>query len=119
MKVNPLDNLKRLHLELPDISTTGGSYVSVNIREHITYVAIQFPIKNETYLYQGSLGKDLSTKERYEAMKLCALNVLAQIQAKVGFENVIGLNHIDAYYQSFEDWDDALTLVNGASDALG
>lgn len=114
--MNPLDNLKRLHFELPDVSTPGGSYVSVNIRGNIAYIAIQFPIKNENYLYQGSLGKDLSTKEGYEAMKLCALNVLAQIHAKVGFENVIGLNHIDAYYQSSENWDEAPTVVNGASE---
>ena len=114
--MNPLDNLKRLHLKLPQVSTPGGSYVSVNIRKDIAYIAIQFPIKDETYLYQGSLGKDLSTEEGYEAMKLCALNVLAQIQAKVGFENVIGLNHMDAYYQSSEDWDEGPTVVNGASD---
>ncbi len=114
--MNPLDNLKRLHLELPDVSTPGGSYVSVNIRGNIAYIAIQFPIKSETYLYQGRLGKELSVEDGYEAMKLCALNVLAQIQSKVGFENVIGLNHIDAYYQSSKNWDEAPTVVNGASE---
>lgn len=116
MKVNPLDNLERLNLKLPEVSIPGGSYVSVNIRENIAYIAIQFPIKNEAYLYQGRLGKELSTEDGYEAMKLCALNVLAQIHAKVGFENVVGLNHIDAYYQSSENWDDGPTAVNGASD---
>ena len=114
--MNPLDNLKRLHLELPDVSTPGGSYFSVNIRGNIAYIAIQFPIKSETYLYQGRLGKELSVEDGYEAMKLCALNVLAQIQSKVGFENVIGLNHIDAYYQSSKNWDEAPTVVNGASE---
>jgi enamine deaminase RidA (YjgF/YER057c/UK114 family) len=116
MKTNPLDILKKLHLELPEISTPGGSYVSVNIRENIAYIAIQFPIRNGTHLYRGRLGKELATEAGYDAMKLCALNVLAQIHAKVGFENVVGLNHMDAYYQSSENWDDAPTVVNGASD---
>lgn len=36
-------------------------------------------------------------------MQLCALNVLAQVDKKIGFENIIGLNHIDAYFQSGEN----------------
>ena len=111
-----LDNLKKFGLTLPEVSTPGGSYVSVNIRGNIAYVAIQFPIHNETYLYQGKLGQDLNTEDGYKAMELCALNVLAQIDVKVGFDNIVGLNHIDAYYQSAENWDDAPNVVNGASD---
>ena len=49
-------------------------------------------------------------------MELCALNVLAQIDKKIGFEKIIGLNHIDAYFQSGENWDDSPKVVNGASD---
>jgi enamine deaminase RidA (YjgF/YER057c/UK114 family) len=110
------DKLKEFGLTVPEASTPGGSYVSVNIRENIAYVAIQFPIDNETYLYQGRLGQDLNTEDGYKAMELCALNVLAQIDAKVGFDNIVGLNHIDAYYQSAEKWDDAPIAVNGASE---
>ena len=114
--MNPLDNLKKLKLVLPEVSTPGGNYVSVNIRKNIAYLAIQFPIKDKEYLYQGRLGNEISTKDGYQAMELCALNVLAQVNAKIGFDNIIGLNHIDAYFQSGEDWDDSPIVVNGASD---
>lgn len=40
-------------------------------------------------------------------MELCTLNVLAQVDKNIGFENVVDLNHFDAYYQSASDWDDA------------
>lgn len=114
--MTPNENLKKLGHTLPNSSTPGGSYVSVNVRGNIAYVAIQFPILNEEYLYQGRLGDDLSTEEGYKAMELCALNVLSQINEKVGFEKVLGLNHIDAYFQSGENWDDSPKVVNGASD---
>jgi len=114
MKLNA--KLKTLGLTLPEPSTPGGSYQSVNVRGSIAYVAIQFPIENEKYLFQGRLGDSLNTAEGYEAMKLCALNVIAQIQAKVGFDKIEGLNHIDAYFQSHSDWDDSPKVVNGASD---
>ncbi len=114
--MTPKENLKKLGYELPKVSTPGGNYVSVNVRKDIAYVAIQFPILNEDYLYLGRLGTDVSTDEGYKAMELCALNVLAQIDQKVGFEKIIGLNHIDAYFQSGNDWDDSPKVVNGASD---
>ncbi len=114
--MSPLDKLEQLNLKLPNISTPGGNYVSVNVRENIAYLAIQFPILNEEYLHQGRLGDEVSTKEGYEAMKLCALNVLAQLENKVGFERLVGLNHIDAYFQAADGWDDAPEVVNGASD---
>lgn len=113
--MNILEKLRELNITLPDVSTPGGSYVSVNIRANIAYVAIQFPIQNESYLYQGQLGNEVSTTQGAKAMELCAMNVLAQIHAKVGFDNIVGLNHLDAYYQSTNKWDDAPKVVDGAS----
>lgn len=108
--------LKGLGLQLPEVTTPGGNYVSVNIRGNIAYVAIQFPIVNKEYFYQGRLGDTLTTQDGYKATQLCALNVLAQINAKVGFEKVIGLNHIDAYFQAAGEWNEGAAVVNGASD---
>lgn len=67
MLVNPKENLTKLNLELPEITKPGGSYVSVNIRENIAYLAIQFPILNEEYLYQGRLGYEITTEQGYKA----------------------------------------------------
>ncbi len=114
--MSPKDLLEQHSLELPDISTPGGSYQSVNIRGNIAYVAIQFPIKNGAFLFQGRLGDEISTEDGYKAMELCALNVLAQIEQKVGFDQLIGLNHMDAYFQAADGWDDSPIVVNGASD---
>ena len=110
------EKLKELGLMLPDVSRPGGSYVSVNIRGNIAYIAIQFPILNQEYRFQGRLGNEVSTEDGYKAMELCALNVLAQMHEKIGLDRVIGLNHIDAYFQSGMDWDDSPIVVNGASD---
>ena len=114
--MDPKENLEKLNLELPQVSTPGGNYVSVNIRQNIAYISIQFPILNEKYFYQGRLGNEISTDDGYKAMELCSLNVLAQVEQKIGFDKIVGLNHIDAYFQSGKDWDDSPIVVNGASD---
>lgn len=107
--------LRGLGLQLPEVSTPGGNYLSVTIRGSIAYVAIQFPILNGEYFYLGRLGNDLTTQEGIQAMELCALHVLAQINDKIGFENILGLNRLDAYFQSGKDWDDSPLVVDGAS----
>ncbi|MBO3699946.1 RidA family protein [Roseivirga sp. E12] len=114
--MNIQSKLEALGLTLPEISTPGGNYLSVNVRGNIAYVAIQFPILNEQYFYQGKLGEELTTEDGYKAMQMCATNVVAQINRKLGFENILGLNHIDAYYRGAADWDDSPKVVNGASD---
>ena len=110
------EHLFKQNLQLPEISSPGGNYQSLNIRGNIAHIAIQFPILNGKYLYQGQLGREITTEEGYEAMKLCALNVLAHLDRHIPFEKIIGLNHIEACFQSSSDWDDSPLIVNGASD---
>lgn len=110
------ENLQKLGHTLPEISTPGGNYVSVNIRENQAFIAIQFPILNGEFKYQGRLGGALSTKDGIEAMELCALNALTQVNAKIGFDKVEGLNHLDIYFQADDNWDDSPKVADGASD---
>lgn len=110
--------LNSLGLELPEVSTPGGSYQSVNVRGAVAYVAIQFPILNGEFRYQGILGKDLTTEDGRLAMQLCALNVLAQIEAKIGMHNLEGLNHLEVHYVAQAPWDDAPLVVDAASELM-
>ena len=108
--------LAALGLHLPAASTPGGNYVSVNVRGNTAFVAIQFPIRDGVFLYQGILGDALTTADGRAAMQLCALNVLAQLNAKVGFDRVEGMDHLDAVYRAAPGWDEAPKVVDGASD---
>lgn len=110
------ERVKETGLVLPITSTPGGNYVSVNIRGNIAYIAIQLPKDGDSWVYKGRIGKDLTSEEGYKAMQLCALNVLAHIEKSIGLDRLVGINHLDAYYQASEEWDDAPKLVDGASD---
>ena len=111
-----VSRLEELGLVLPEPTKPGGNYISVNIRKDVAYMAIQFPKHGDNWIYKGRLGKELTTEDGYKAMELCALNVLAHIEKSIGLVNLVGLNHIDAYYQADNDWDDAPKVVDGASD---
>ena len=108
--------LQNLNISLDYSPEPGGKYTSVNIRENIAYVAIQFPIQKNNYLYQGRLGNNISTAHGYEAAQLCAVNILAQMHKYVGFERIIALNHLAIYYQQGDNWDDGPSVADVASD---
>ena len=108
--------LDELGLTLPEPSKPGGNYVAVNIRGNLAYIAIQLPKDGDKWRFKGKMGAELTTEEGYQAMQLCALNVLAHIQKSIGFENVVGMNHLDAYFQAVDGWDESPKIVDGASD---
>ena len=111
-----VNNLQALGIEFDNLPKPGGSYVAVNVRGNIAYVAIQSPIRDGKFFFTGRFGEDVTTEEGYEAARLAAMNVLGQINKFVGFDNIIGLNHADIYYRASEDWDDGPRVANGASD---
>ncbi len=110
------DLVRELGHELPIASKPGGNYVSVNIRQNIAFIAIQLPKLGDDWIYKGRIGQELTSEDGYKAFQLCALNVLAHIEKSIGLDKLIGLNHMDAYYQADGEWDDGPNVVDGASD---
>ncbi len=102
--------------ELPIVPKPGGNYVPVNIRQNVTYIAIQLPKLGDNWIFKGRIGRELSSGDGYKAFQHCALNVLAHIEKSTGLDKLVGLNHMDAYYQADGEWDDGPNVVDGASD---
>lgn len=102
--------------DVNDIPSPGGNYIALNIRGTSATVAIQCPIDRKKLLYQGVLGKDISTEEGYLAARLCAINVLKQVNRYVDEADLVGLNHVDIMYQCTSEWDEGPAVANGASD---
>lgn len=111
-----LHQLKEIGVVPDDLPKPGGSYVSVNCRGNNAYVAIQFPIKGDAFLFTGRLGKDLTASDGYKAAQLCAANAILQVNHYTGLEKIEGLNHMDLYYQGDELWDEGPIVANGASE---
>jgi enamine deaminase RidA (YjgF/YER057c/UK114 family) len=110
--------LAELGLTLPPPSRQGGNYVPLNIRGNIAYMAIQLPKNGDQLLFKARVGQALTTEDGYQAMQLCALNILSHIHHTLGLERLVGINHLDAYFQAYGDWDASPKIVDGASDLL-
>lgn len=108
---------------LPAPPKPGGAYDPVRVMGGIAYVAIQFPIHDGEWVYRGRLGRELKTEDGYQAARLCALNVLAQLDQLPGLERIAGINRVEAYLQTVDGWGDFPRVLDGASqlflEALG
>lgn len=58
IKMNPIENIAALGLTLPEASTPGGNYVSVNVRGNLAFIAIQFPIRNGAFFSRDGWAKN-------------------------------------------------------------
>ena len=115
-RVIVVDKLRALGISLGTAPKPGGSYVAVNVRANIAYVAIQLPIVEGKFLHTGRIGRDVTTAQGYEAAKAAGINVLNQINESIGFDRVVGLNHLDIYFQADDNWDEGPKVADGASD---
>jgi enamine deaminase RidA (YjgF/YER057c/UK114 family) len=111
-----LQNLLDTGTDVNDVPSPGGSYIALNIRDTNATVAIQCPIDQKKLLYTGILGKDIANEDGYQAARLCAINVLKQVNRYVKEDDLVGLNHVDIMYQCTQDWDEGPSVANGASD---
>ncbi len=111
--------IKELGLTVPSPPPPVATYVPAKIVDGIIYVSGQGPIINGEKMYEGKVGSDLSLEEAYEAAKLCALNILAQIKAALGnldyIEEIVTLHGFVASENTFYDQP---KVVNGASELL-
>jgi len=65
---------------------------------------------------QGILGSDLSVAQGIESARICAINLLAQIEKDLGLENVNQILKVTGFVASANTFFDQPTVINAASE---
>ncbi|GAB1309748.1 RidA family protein [Urechidicola sp. KH5] len=111
--------LAELNLTLPPAPPLGGVYKPVIIVDKMMYVSGQGPVRNDTSLITGKLGKDLTTEEGYEAAKQVGLTMLATIKDQIGDLNKIKqLVKTLGMVNSIQDFHEQPQVMNGFSELM-
>jgi enamine deaminase RidA (YjgF/YER057c/UK114 family) len=118
----PNDRLRDLGLELPAPPSAVASYlptrlVPIGDGRALLYVAGQVSVADGKRL-TGRCPDEVSVEEARERARICALNVLAQIEAAAGLENVEQVTQLFGFVLSAEGFGDQPKVLNGASDLL-
>ena len=111
--------LAALGVTLPAAAAPAANYVPFTQSGRLLLTAGQLPLSDGKLVATGLLGRDLDTAAGRGAAKICAINVLAQIQAATGdLERIARLAKITVFVASTPDFTEQHLVANGASDFL-
>ena len=111
--------LAALGVTIPPAAAPAANYVPFAQTGKLLFTAGQLPLAAGKLEATGLLGKDLDTEAGKRAAQLCAINVLAQIQAAAGdLENIARLVKITVFVASAPGFTEQHLVANGASDFL-
>ena len=111
--------LKELGITLPTPPAKGGLYTPVmEFGDHLLYCSGCGPQLNGSSI-DGKLGKDLSVEQGQEAAYRCTLNLLANLNAKLGnLDRIKRFVKVLAFVNSTDDFAQQPQVVNGGSQLL-
>jgi len=109
----PEEKLKEMGITLPEVSAPAANYVKWRQVDNLLYLA------GDGSDLKGTLGKDLTVKQGYQAARETGISILATLKAATGdlsrikqFVKVRGMvNSADDFYQQPQ-------VVNGFSDLM-
>ena len=112
--------MRELGLTLPVPPPPAASYlqtrqVTIGGGRSLIYVAGQIAREGDKVL-AGRCPDQVSIEEATRRARLCALSVLAQIEAAVGLDKIHEMTQVIGFVLSTEDFADQPKVINGASD---
>jgi enamine deaminase RidA (YjgF/YER057c/UK114 family) len=118
----PHDRLRDLGLTLPEPPAPVASYVPTRLvplggGRSLLFVAGQLSSRDGKRL-TGRCPDEVSVEQAQEAARASALNVLAQMQAAAGLENVEQVTQLSGFVLCTDDFGDQPKVLNAASDLL-
>ena len=118
----PHERLQELGLKLPAPPAPAASYVPTRLVQigdgrALLYIAGQVSVEDGKRL-TGRCPDEVSVEEAQARARVCALNVLAQIEAAAGLDNVEQVTQVIGFVLSAEGFGDQPKVINGASDLL-
>ena len=118
--MNYNDKIKELDITLPAAANPVGSYLATKIVDKLLYISGQISMNKNGELIKGKLGKELTTKDGYEAAKRCALSILAQARKACNddLNKIKSCIKLTGFVNSTDDFTEQPKVINGASDLI-
>ncbi len=119
---SPHARLTELGLELPAPPAALASYVPTRLvpiggGRSLLFIAGQVSAQGGKRL-TGRCPDQVTVEQAQAAARVCALNLLAQMEAAAGLDNVDQVVQITGFVLSTDDFGDQPKVLNGASDLI-
>ena len=113
------ERLSALAISLPNAGAPAANYVPVVRTGNLAFVAGQVCSRNGEFPYVGELGGAISIEEGQAAARLCALNLLSQLNTALGdLDRVTRVVRLNVFVRSAPQFTEQPRVANGASDLM-
>lgn len=110
--------LQQLEIVLPTPAAPAANYVPYRWAGNLLFVAGQIPVLNGIDQFTGKVGEDLSIEEGQKAARLCAINILAQVNHALhgDLERIRACVKLGGFVSCPANFTQHPAVINGASD---
>jgi len=107
-------------VQLPKPAAPAANYVPFVITGNLVFISGQITMLNGELQYVGTVGDDFSVEDGYQAARICAINLLAQLKEACGgdLERVKRVVKLGGFVNCTVDFTDQPKVINGASDLI-
>lgn len=115
----PAQRLAALGVTLPPVPAPIASYVPAVRSGNLLFLAGQVARAPDGRTLAGKLGRDLTEREGAAAARLCAIQLLAVLQAELGdLAKVKRIVRVGGFVNGTDNFTAQPQVINGASDLL-
>ena len=109
--------LQELGIALPVPVAPAANYVPYRWAGNLLFVSGQVPTQNGVDQFSGRVGEDLSIEEGQKAARLCAINILAQVNAALNgdLERIQSCVKLGGFVNCAPGFGEQPSVINGAS----
>ncbi len=113
-------HLENLGIILPAPIAPIANYVPFIRTGNQVFISGQLPIKNGEVKFAGKVGDDLSIEEGQNAARICAINVLANLNVACDgdLNRVVRCVKLGIFINATPDFTNHPVVANGASDLM-
>lgn len=113
-------HITSLGLTLPQAVAPVANYVPYVRTGNLVFVSGQIPVLDGALKYVGLVGGEVSAEDGYEAAKLCALNLIAQVKAACDgdLDRVKRVVKLTGFVACGAQFTGQPQVINGASDLM-
>ena len=109
--------LQELGINLPPPVAPAANYVPYCWAGNLLFISWQVPRENGVDQFLGRVGEDLSIEEGQKAARLCAINILAQVNTALNgdLERIQSCVKLGGFVNCAPGFGEQPSVINGAS----
>lgn len=111
--------LAELGITLPVLSPPVANYLPYVRTGNLLFVSGQIPTMAGELRFVGKLGREFEVQDGQKAARICAMNILAHVQAAIGdLDAVTRVVKLTGFVNAMPEFGQEPAVINGASDLM-